>query len=210
MQRSPIRRRRRPLAQLRRVLTRPGNLAPALYGMLAGGAGSLSLAITAPTALAAAASMVSLLGGLVLFTLIEYSVHRWLFHGAERWGSPRLYRFLHGAHHDRPRDVTRLAVPLTTSLPLLALVLASWLPWAALRPQGAAMTAGLLVGMLVYERIHEHTHRTPERGEGAWMWRRRVDHLQHHHRAHGNFGVTTALWDVVFGTQLRRRRRGAR
>lgn len=61
--------------------------------------------------------------GLFLWTLIEYTLHRWLFHIDSQQRSPAFCTFhflLHGLHHKVPFDPFRLVFP-----PLPAAVLAT-------------------------------------------------------------------------------------
>src|SRR5690606_25487134 len=50
--------------------------------------------------------------GLLLFTFIEYLVHRYVFHMITDTAFKAKVQYLaHGVHHDFPRDKTRLAMP---------------------------------------------------------------------------------------------------
>src|SRR5687768_12664641 len=57
--------------------------------------------------------------GLLLWTLAEYVLHRYVFHfvGPRLW-QRRLHFVLHGVHHDFPQDTDRLVMPLGASIPL--------------------------------------------------------------------------------------------
>jgi len=61
--------------------------------------------------------------GLVLWTLFEYVLHRYIFHYKPKteWGK-KLHFMSHGIHHDYPRDSTRLVMPLLLSLPLATIL----------------------------------------------------------------------------------------
>src|SRR5687768_10502554 len=58
-------------------------------------------------------------GGLFLWTLAEYVLHRYLFHylGPRLW-QRRVHFILHGVHHDFPQDTGRLVMPLGASIPM--------------------------------------------------------------------------------------------
>ena len=60
-----------------------------------------------------------LLGGLLLWTLAEYLLHRYLFHysGPRAW-QRRMHFVIHGVHHDFPQDSDRLVMPLGASIPM--------------------------------------------------------------------------------------------
>src|SRR5215467_6737355 len=57
--------------------------------------------------------------GVLLWTLIEYLIHRYVFHyePKTRWGK-RLHYVIHGVHHDYPNDGKRLVMPPSISVPL--------------------------------------------------------------------------------------------
>jgi sterol desaturase/sphingolipid hydroxylase (fatty acid hydroxylase superfamily) len=59
--------------------------------------------------------------------------------------------------------------------------------------------AGMLGGYAAYEWIHYSTHyRAARTGVGRYL---RAYHLAHHHKSpKTRFGVTSPLWDYVFGT----------
>src|SRR5438034_1200529 len=57
--------------------------------------------------------------GILLWTLIEYLIHRYIFHyePKTRWGK-QLHFVIHGVHHDYPNDARRLVMPPVISIPL--------------------------------------------------------------------------------------------
>jgi len=60
--------------------------------------------------------------GLFVWTLAEYTLHRFIFHfqPKSQFGK-RLHFIFHGVHHDYPSDTKRLVMPPSVSLPLAAL-----------------------------------------------------------------------------------------
>jgi cyclopropane-fatty-acyl-phospholipid synthase len=150
----------------------------------------LMLAVGAPPALRIA--IVSLvICGVLAWTAIEYAMHRLLFHGVEpfqRW---------HAEHHHRPSALlgtpTILSAAGIAGLVFLPVFLLGGV-WLA-----AALTLGVLAGYFFYGLTHHATHHW--RWQHAWLRRRKRAHALHHHGEHnGNFGVTSAFWDHVFGT----------
>lgn len=143
------------------------------------------------------------LGGLVIWTFVEYSMHRWVFHyePKSRWGK-RLHFMLHGVHHDYPNDATRLVMPPAVSLPLAVVFYALFvLLFGRFAP---AIFAGLLAGYLFYDTIHYATHHFSMR-RGVWQWLKKY-HLRHHYQDDEiGFGVSSPLWDYVFRTRSARR-----
>ena len=62
-------------------------------------------------------------GGFFFFTLIEYVMHRHLFHiGTSTKKREKLQYTLHGVHHEYPKDKERLAMP-----PIMSIILATTL-----------------------------------------------------------------------------------
>jgi sterol desaturase/sphingolipid hydroxylase (fatty acid hydroxylase superfamily) len=135
--------------------------------------------------------------GLIGWTLIEYLLHRVIFHHA-----PVLDR-IHEAHHHSPQEL--IGTPGWVSV-LLGVVLVASPAWAALGlGLGTAATAGLVTGYLWFVFVHYAIHHWQPR-RGSYLYRARLRHNRHHYLSDGgNFGVTTGVWDVVFGTALAER-----
>jgi sterol desaturase/sphingolipid hydroxylase (fatty acid hydroxylase superfamily) len=146
------------------------------------------------------------LGGYAFWTLVEYWLHRVVFHYEPKTGlGQRLHWMLHGVHHDHPNDPLRLVMPPSASVPLAALFLALfWLVVGADR--APAFSAGFLAGYLAYDMLHYHVHHhQPKTRVGK---RLRELHMRHHFQDdEAGFGVSAPYWDHVFGTAPRRRRR---
>jgi len=132
--------------------------------------------------------------GLIGWTLIEYLLHRVVFHHA-----PVLAR-IHKAHHHSPQEL--IGTPGWVSV-LLGVVLVASPAWAALGfDLGTAATAGLVTGYLWFVFVHYAIHHWRPR-RGSYLYRARLRHARHHYLSDcGNFGVTTGAWDHVFGTAL--------
>lgn len=144
--------------------------------------------------------LASFVFGVVVFSLVEYSIHRWLLH------DPKGALFhLHEAHHHDAGKLTAFFFP--TSLIVLTAV---WLLLTyALRLQHASFfISGFAAGYLYFGVLHhvEHTTRInhlPFR----WLKSRWAAHSVHHHLDNTNFGVMTSFWDYAFGTQQSQRKR---
>jgi sterol desaturase/sphingolipid hydroxylase (fatty acid hydroxylase superfamily) len=135
--------------------------------------------------------------GLVAWTLIEYLLHRVLFHHA-----PVLSQ-IHERHHHSPLDL--IGTPAWVSV-LVGIIVVAIPSWAVLGfGLGTAATAGLVTGYLGYVFIHYATHHWRPR-KNSYLYRARQRHARHHHLSNsGNFGVTSGVWDHVFGTALKGR-----
>jgi dihydroceramide fatty acyl 2-hydroxylase len=136
---------------------------------------------------------------LVSWTLVEYSMHRFLFH-LEGDGplSRRIHFLIHGIHHTDPQDPTRLVMPPTASI-AFALVLFPMFR-ALLGPVWVEPFFGFfLLGYLAYDYIHFAVHHfTPKTRMGRYL---KHSHMQHHYVCpESRWGVSSPLWDYVFGT----------
>ena len=133
--------------------------------------------------------------GLILFSLVEYAIHRWIFHYFEI-SNPGLYDRLHGAHHRKPNDMKRQSVPLFYSfivaVPVIALSL-----FGAFE---AAIATGFTVGYIIFEVLHAVAH-------ARWAKRSKVPlvrilvqhHVTHHYKdSKTAYGLSIPLWDLVF------------
>lgn len=142
--------------------------------------------------------------GLFLWTLLEYLLHRFLFHYPARGPlQERIFFLFHGVHHAQPQCKTRLVMPPVVSIPMALIAYGIlYLICAVLlkAPQWIdPLTSGLLIGYLVYDLTHYATHHFPMRGKAARFLKRY--HMQHHYKTpEQRFGVSSPLWDWVFGT----------
>ena len=149
--------------------------------------------------------------GLAIWTLTEYWLHRLVFHWQPRFrGGDRMHFVIHGIHHDHPNDAMRLVMPPAASLPLAAIFFGAYVLIFG-TPAAYPLFAGLIIGYLAYDYTHFFLHHgTPKSKLGK---RLREQHMRHHFQDHHyGFGVTSPLWDRVFGTLPRDRsveRRGS-
>jgi dihydroceramide fatty acyl 2-hydroxylase len=145
------------------------------------------------------------LAGFGVWTLTEYWLHRLVFHWEpDNEFGRRMHFIIHGIHHDHPNDKMRLVMPPAVSIPLAALFL---LGFSLLfgTPAAYPIFAGLIVGYLAYDYTHYYLHHFVPRSDLGK--RLREQHMRHHFQDHRfGFGVSSPLWDVVFGTLPGRRR----
>jgi sterol desaturase/sphingolipid hydroxylase (fatty acid hydroxylase superfamily) len=146
--------------------------------------------------------------GALLWSITEYLLHRFVFHLIRPSAAGRrLYFVLHGVHHDFPTDGTRLVMPLGVSIPMgVAIYLLLSFTLGLVAPTLVEpMFVGFGFGYLAYDGIHYATHHfRMERGLGRWLKRY---HMVHHHTGEAaRWGVSSPLWDFVFGTMGERRK----
>jgi hypothetical protein len=169
----------------------------------------------------AARNALLFLGGLVMWTVVEYVLHRFVFHAPEDVmdethriiaeltpGEPAIpalpgwrhvaYFITHGVHHEYPSDSSRLVLPPAVSVPAAA---AFYLAFRLLlgAPDALPAFAGFVVGYLIYDTVHYAVHhRQLPTALGRYTKRR---HYRHHFvDPDRDYGVSSPVWDVVFGT----------
>jgi sterol desaturase/sphingolipid hydroxylase (fatty acid hydroxylase superfamily) len=119
-------------------------------------------------------------GGVVAWTLAEYIVHRFVLH----YFAPRE----HGLHHANPNGA------------VLTIFWQIWICFALVYfIAGGVFVAGALVAYAWYLFVHHCAHHGPDKLPLPLL----KHHQRHHRLATRNYGVSTTLWDHVFGTMLR-------
>ncbi|KAG0367645.1 hypothetical protein BC939DRAFT_458605 [Gamsiella multidivaricata] len=145
------------------------------------------------------------LSGMVLWTLAEYIIHRFLFHLDDLLPDSTVWLtahfLLHGIHHYLPMDRLRLVMP-----PALAVALA--LPLNKLghtlfpEPQAYAIMAGAFFGYVLYDMTHYYLHHA--KVFKIHFQEMKTYHLAHHYKNYdGGYGITSKIWDRVFNTELK-------
>jgi sterol desaturase/sphingolipid hydroxylase (fatty acid hydroxylase superfamily) len=139
--------------------------------------------------------------GLLVWSLFEYAMHRFLFHWKARFAPLQALAFLiHGSHHLQPNDRLRNLMPPVVSIPvalciwgIFALLLGDAGTWAFL---------GFMLGYVMYDLTHFACHQLPMRSGLARAIKRH--HMRHHHiDENANYAVTFLFWDRIFGSHLR-------
>ena len=140
------------------------------------------------------------IGGMLFWTFFEYLMHRWVFHMIAE--SERVQKFiyiLHGNHHHYPRDRERLFMPPLPSLVLSSLIFGGM--YGIMGSNAFPFFPGFMLGYLLYGSMHYAIH--------AWnppfkwmkpLWRNH--HLHHYKDEHKGFGVSSTIWDHIFGTMF--------
>lgn len=135
------------------------------------------------------------LGG-VTWTLLEYCIHRWLGH------HPRLRPNPFGTEHTRHHAEGNYFAAFGRKMRLAGIVMGCLAPfavWMAGPLIGGAWTVGVVTAYGLYERVHLSAHVSPPKsGYGVWL---RRHHFWHHFgNPSRNHGVTSPVWDIIFGT----------
>ncbi|KAJ7275026.1 oxidoreductase, partial [Mycena rebaudengoi] len=160
----------------------------------------LPQALTLPTVLKVAACFFS---GNIIWTMLEYGLHRFLFH-IDDWLPDHplailLHFTMHGVHHYLPMDRLRLVMP-----PILFGALQAPFTRLAHILFPTAIANGIIAGAfsfyILYDMMHYALHHTQL---PAYLREMKRYHLAHHYKNFElGFGVTSKIWDIVFNTVL--------
>lgn len=144
--------------------------------------------------------LLGVVAGILYWTFLEYAIHRWLYHS--NYPANFIRYFLGSFHLYHHADMTDhrvlnagfLMVYVVTPLILSPLLLLTR-DYALL----AAVGAGLSMAHYFYEWVHYVLHyKHHERGYLAYI---QNYHFHHHDKnPASNFGNTSHVWDVIFGT----------
>jgi sterol desaturase/sphingolipid hydroxylase (fatty acid hydroxylase superfamily) len=133
--------------------------------------------------------------GLTLWTLLEYGLHRFVFHR-------RIFGALaakeHILHHAQVGYFAHWSMKVALAIPILSVIIGGATLLVGWR-LGVSVPIGVLSGYGFYEIVHRRIHvAAPLGAYGRWA---RRHHLLHHFgKSDRNHGVTSPIWDVVFGT----------
>ncbi|KAI9483286.1 MAG: hypothetical protein EXX96DRAFT_557575 [Benjaminiella poitrasii] len=143
--------------------------------------------------------------GILVWTLLEYLLHRFFFHLDDFLPDHQLafvlHFVIHGFHHYLPMDRLRLVMPPTLGImiayPLISL---GYLLFPSLIAHG--VIAGGVFGYILYDCTHYYLHH-------AKVYKYHFKEMKKYHMAHhyknyeGGYGITSKIWDYCFGTELK-------
>lgn len=140
--------------------------------------------------------------GALLFTLVEYFIHRYIFHFNSRTENEEKIQYnIHGVHHEFPRDKDRLVMP-----PIISVIIATafcLLFMFLFGNNGLVLFAGFSAGYSNYLLIHYFIHaRKPPGNFLKYLWTHHS--LHHYHSVETAFSVSFPFWDYLFGTMPRK------
>lgn len=146
--------------------------------------------------------------GIILWSFLEYSLHRWVFH-MEPSGKSKVMIYLHfaihGLHHKVPFDTRRLVFP---PVPAAIIAVVLYKIAAVLIPESVSILtlSGALLGYLIYDMIHFYLHYGAPK-ENSYFYHLKRYHNQHHFAHHDSgFGISSVAWDNIFGTAIKLRK----
>ena len=138
--------------------------------------------------------------GVVIWTLTEYVLHRFVFHfEASSAVARRIVFIIHGNHHASPNDPLRNLMPPLVSIPAGAMI---WAAFAFLfGAPGTWCFVGFILGYVAYDLVHYACHQWPMRGRLARVLK--THHMRHHHlKVEGNYAITGMVWDRLLATRI--------
>ena len=173
---------------------------PIVMFILVGGYALYYGITTSPVSFITGALLV--IAGFFSFTLVEYLMHRYLYHMLPTNKiKDKVQYTIHGVHHDYPKDKDRLALPPFIT-GLYALIL--YLVFTFLMGDYALyFLPGFLIGYALYLGVHYMVHAyQPPKNFLKVLW---VNHAIHHYKDPDvAFGVSVPIWDYIFGTAPKR------
>lgn len=140
------------------------------------------------------------LAGVIFWSFTEYILHRFAFHyDAGSVAGRRISYIMHGNHHEFPRDRQRLFMPPVPSLIMASILFL--LMYLVLGKFVFPFFPGFMLGYLLYGSMHYAIHAwSPPFKWMKGLWRNH--HLHHYKNEKKGFGVSSTLWDHVFGTSF--------
>lgn len=140
-------------------------------------------------------------GGIFTWSLMEYILHRFLFHYKPpgKIGA-RIHFIFHGVHHDYPNDAMRLVMPPVMSVPL-AIIFYFLFKLVLGETMVFPFFAGFVSGYLFYDISHFAIHHFNFKNK-FWL-NIKKHHMFHHYKEPAKgYGVSSKLWDKVFKTDF--------
>ena len=139
--------------------------------------------------------------GLVVWSLTEYTLHRFIFHfPAKSEFGKKIHFTFHGVHHDYPMDSKRLVMVPTVSIPLSILF---YYFFEAVFGQVyvAPLFVGFIAGYLFYDLTHYAIHHFNMHSK-FWLIIKN-HHIKHHFENPDlGYGVSSPVWDKIIGTDF--------
>ncbi len=145
----------------------------------------------------------TILFSIISWTFAEYALHRFIFHMELYMPDNALFRathyIFHGIHHAFPMDPDRLVFPVVMAFALWHVF---HFIWVTTMPEVMinTFTGGFIFSYMVYDLGHCYFHHSQPLQVVEY---RKKYHMYHHYKDPDNgYGITTSIWDQVFGTEL--------
>ncbi len=146
--------------------------------------------------------------GIIIWTLTEYLLHRFVFHYQPKGKlGQRIHFLFHGVHHAYPKDSKRLVMPPAVSLILSILffllfrkILGHYYIYF--------FFAGFLAGYLFYDITHYAIHHFNMHNK-FWLYIKNHHSKHHYQNPELGFGVSQPVWDFILGTKFPEKENGS-
>lgn len=153
---------------------------------------ALLLAVIAFHGLSIGTSLSLIVAGCATWSLLEYWIHRIVLHHIPYFADQ------HDVHHQEPKSyigVSTIGVAAAYAVVggITAAIFGGFV--------ASAYVAGIMLSYTIYINVHHQLHHGNRRDFSepmTYLWNH---HATHHRGGDYNFGVSTTLWDYVFGTK---------
>ena len=163
--------------------------------------GPLSLAMIA-TGLERGVSSWVVVAGMGAWPLIEYFLHRFVFHHVPRSRAGRVLSFmLHGVHHAFPGDPLRLVLPLPVSV-TWAFVFLICASLAMPVPTATVLIGSVAAAYMGYDVTHYVVHHASRVRRWRLFASAKQRHINQHHMGDwsSSYGITSGAVDALVKT----------
>jgi len=139
--------------------------------------------------------------GIFVWSFIEYVLHKYIFHfDAKSEFGKKIHFIFHGVHHDYPSDSRRLVMPPSVSIPLAALFYFIFM-YLVGEVYVLPFFSGFIIGYLFYDLTHYAIHHFNMHSK-FWLAIKNHHMLHHYQDQDKGYGVSSPLWDLVFGSMF--------
>lgn len=138
----------------------------------------------------------------IAWSPLEYFLHRFVFHFVNEWGWVKKFHFIvHGVHHNYPHEEKRTMMPPSGGTIFVMVVFP--MLYLMFGQKSFFVMGGIILGYLCYSGMHYciHMFKAPKFLQPLW-----THHLLHHYQNDdAAFGVSSRIWDRVFGTMPKKK-----
>ena len=162
--------------------------------------------------------------GLLFFSFIEYSLHRFIFHSEKKLYNNRFLRYMHfmthGIHHMFPFDPYRLVLPPAFILIVIGISYKTVYPFIHFDDyvKDLVFYTAFMTGYCIYDCTHYFLHHLELKANSEKDFylvsqaKRMFNSVKKHHNQHhysgedAGYGVSTPLWDWIFRSDFKGKR----
>lgn len=136
--------------------------------------------------------------GILWWSFLEYMIHRFFFHWASYLKKLTYYiGSFHLYHHRIPKDQRVYTSGIAPAV-FWSVISINFFPIFFTQGETYLISLVTLLSYFTYEFAHYHAHVTE--AKSGYLKFIQQNHLHHHLNPKVNFGQTSPLWDIIFGT----------